>query len=141
MRWLYAVSLLGLLGTVGCTSVNTAALPQGRNDVYVTTGDVREAYTSLGIVQATRKGAVAFGFWDPAATDIQSGINDLIAEARLMNGDAVINVRFEQTQYNPAARIIGLVFFFVPLPSEVTVTGEVVRFRRGGRGPRGRVNL
>jgi len=120
---------VGALALVGCTSINTAALPQGqgRGDIYVTTGDVNEPYTSLGILQATRKGAVVFGFWDPAGTDLQRGLEDLVPEARAMGGDAIINLRFEQTQYNPAARILGLLFFFAPLPSEVTVRGEVVR--------------
>lgn len=140
MRWVFAA---GLLGLAGCTSVNTASLPQGRNDLYVTTGDVKEPYTSLGIVQATRKGAIAFGFWDVAGTDVQAGINDLVTEARAMNGDAVINLRFEQTQYNTAARVLGLLFFFAPLPSEVTVRGEVIRLQAapGPRNPKGSVTL
>ncbi len=120
---------VGALALVGCTSINTATLPQGggRGSIYVTTGDVQEPYTSLGIVQATRKGAVVFGFWDPAGTDLQRGLEDLNAEAVAMGGDAIINLRFEQTQYNPAARLVALVFFFVPLPTEVTVRGEVIR--------------
>lgn len=143
MHGAHAACALALAALTGCTSVNTASLPQGRNDIYVTTGDVKEPYTSLGIVQATRKGAIAFGFWDPAGTDVQSGVNDLVAEARAMNADAVINVRFEQTQYNPAARILGLIFFIVPLPSEVTVRGEVIRLGAPTRndGPKGGVNL
>lgn len=126
MRSAVAVSLFVL---AGCTSVNTARLPQGqgRGDLYVTTGDVKEPYTSLGILQATRRGAVVFGFIDPAGTDLQRGLEDLIPEARAMGGDAIINLRFEQTQYNPIARTLGLLFFFVPLPTEVTVRGEVIR--------------
>ncbi len=41
-----------------------------------------------------------------------------------------MNVRFHQTQYTPAAQVVGLVFFFVPLPSSVTVTAEVVKLQR-----------
>lgn len=136
----FELAAAGLLALAGCTAVNTATLPQGRNDVYVTTGDVKEPYRSLGIVQATRKGPIVFGFWDAAGTDVQSGINDLVQEARGMKGDAVINVRFEQTQYNTAARLLGVLFFFVPLPSEVTVRGEVVRLEEhpGGTDPRKR---
>ncbi len=71
---------------------------------------------------------VLFGFAEPAATDLQGGFADLARVARSMGGDAVINARFEHTQYTTLTRALFAVLFFIPLPAEVTVTGEVVRF-------------
>jgi len=118
----------------GCTAVNTARLPQGtagRGDIFVTTGDIKEPYTSLGVVQVTRKGAAVFGWIDAGGTDLDDALNDLVPEARSMGGDGIINLRFQQTQYPAWVRMLGLVFFIVPLPAEVTLAGEVVRL--GGR--------
>jgi hypothetical protein len=129
------VAALCVALTAGCTAVNTARLPQGTagaGDVFVTTGDIKEPYASLGVIQATRKGAVIFGWGDPGGTDLDDALKDLVAEARVMGGDGVINLRFQQTQYPPWARTCGLIFFIVPLPAEVTLTGEVVRLGDGG---------
>ncbi len=133
MRVLAAALWIAL--AAGCTAANTARLPQGtagRGDIFVTTGDVKEPYTSLGVIQVTRKAVVLFGWIDPGGTDLDDALNDLIPEARNMGGDGIINLRFEQTQYLPLARICGLIFFFVPLPTDVTLTGEVVRLGDGG---------
>ena len=61
-----------LLGVVvaltGCTTVDVARAPDtGRGrDVFVTTSDLPGPYKSLGVVQATRRGVLLFGFADPA---------------------------------------------------------------------------
>lgn len=126
MRELLCVVVL--LIAVGCTTVTTATVPTGtRADVIVTTADYKEPYTSLGLVQATRRGALAFGFFDPAGTDIQAALEDLVPEARSRGGDAVINVRFHQTQYTTVTKVLGAILFFIPLPSDVTITGEVIK--------------
>lgn len=44
-----------------------------------------------------------------------------------MGGDGAIHVRFHQTQYLPLTRVL---LFWFPLPTHVTVTGEVVKLRR-----------
>jgi hypothetical protein len=44
-------------------------------------------------------------------------------------------VRFQQTQYSLATRILFAVLFFVPLPSEATITGEVVKLDPGAQPP------
>lgn len=132
MRVLAAALWVAL--TAGCTAVNTTRLPQGtagHDDLFITTGDIKEPYTSMGVIQATRKGVVAFGWMDPGGTDLDDALKDLIPEARAMGGDGIINLGFRQTQYPPWARMCGLIVFLVPLPAEVTVTGEVVRL--GGR--------
>ena len=135
MRRLVAACVLVL--AAGCTTVNRASLPSGDGsggDIFVTTGDIKEPYRSLGLIQATRRAAVVFGFWDPGGTDLEDAMRDLVPEARAMGGDGVINVRFEQTQYTPLARVCGVIFFFVPLPAEVNITGEVVQLRNAPPG-------
>ena len=44
--------------------------------------------------------------------------------------DGAINVRFHQIQYAPITQVVMAVFFVIPLPSSVTVSGEVVKLRR-----------
>lgn len=131
MRLLLALSLAAL---AGCTVVDTATVPSDRSgkDIFVTAGDIPEPYESLGMVQATRSGVLLFGFADVVGTDLQAGFNEvLIPQIREMGGDGAINVRFRQTQYLPVTQVMGAIFFFVPLPSSVTVTAEVVKLRRG----------
>jgi hypothetical protein len=131
MRLLLALSLVAL---TGCTVINTAAVPSDRSgkDIFVSAGDIPEPYESLGIVQATRSGVLLFGFVDVVGTDIQAGLQEvLIPQVREMGGDGAINVRFRQSQYLPVQQVLGAIFFFVPLPSSVTVTAEVVKLRRG----------
>ncbi|HYO66149.1 MAG TPA: hypothetical protein VEU33_08710, partial [Archangium sp.] len=68
---------------------------------------------------------------DVAGTDLQAGFRDvLIPQVRELGGDGAINVRFRQTQYLPATKVIGAILFIFPLPSSVTVTAEVVKIRR-----------
>jgi hypothetical protein len=118
----------------GCTVVNTARLASDRSgqDVFVTAGDIPEPHDSLGLVQATRGGVLLFGFVDPVGTDIQAGLEQsLVPQIRQMGGDGAVRVRFHQTQYTPLTRVLfAFPFFFIPLPSQVTVTAEVVRLRR-----------
>jgi len=131
MRLLLALSLVAL---TGCTVINTAAVPSDRSgqDIFVSAGDIPEPYESLGIVQATRSGVLLFGFVDVVGTDIEAGLKEvLIPQVREMGGDGAINVRFRQTQYLPVQQVMGAIFFFVPLPTSVTVTAEVVKLRRG----------
>jgi hypothetical protein len=122
------------MALAGCTTVNVARLPANRTgrDVFVTTGDHEGPYTSLGVVQTTRRGLVLFGFVDPAGTDLESGFREsLLPQVRSLDGDGIINVRFQQTQYPLPTRILFALLFFVPLPSEVTLSGEVVKLGPG----------
>lgn len=128
---------LGRLGWVlalmtGCTTVSVAPLPAGggARDVFVTTSDLSVPYESLGLVQVTRKGVLLFGFADPAGTDLEGGLREsLLPEVRRMGGDGIINVSFHQTQYGVPTRVLFALLFFAPLPSQVTLKGEVVRLR------------
>ena len=125
------LGLLGLLlAMTGCTTVSVATLPSagGARDVFVTTSDISSPYQSLGLVQVTRKGVLLFGFGDPAGTDLEGGLREsLLPEVRRMGGDGIINVHFHQTHYPLPTRILFAVLFFVPLPTQVTLSGEVVR--------------
>jgi hypothetical protein len=135
MRLLFALALVAL---TGCTVINTASVPSDRSgrDVFVTAGDIPESYETLGMVQATRSGVLLFGFVDVIGTDLNAGFKDvLIPQVREMGGDGAINVRFRQTQYLPVTKVFGALFFFIPLPSSVTVTAEVVKLRRRADRP------
>jgi hypothetical protein len=46
----------------------------------------------------------------------------------MMGGHGIINVRWRQSQYAPAAQIMSILILGL-LPGEVTITGEVVRVR------------
>ena len=130
--------VLALVALTGCTVVNTASVPSDRSgrDIFVTAGEIPEPYESLGLIQATRAGVLLFGFADVAGTDLQTGFRDvLIPQVREMGGDGAINVRFHQTQYLPATQVLGAIFFIFPLPSQVVMTAEVVRLKRGRSSP------
>lgn len=135
MRLLIAFALVAL---TGCTVINTASVPsdRGGRDIFVTAGDIPEPYETLGLVQATRSGVLLFGFVDVIGKDLEAGFKDvLIPQVREMGGDGAINVRFRQTQYLPVTKVFGAIFFFLPLPSSVTVTAEVVRLHRRADRP------
>ena len=131
--------LLGVLVTLaGCTTVDIARVqpePRG-HEVFISTGDLPGPYQSLGVVQATRKGVVLFGFADPASTDLQGNLDEqLVPEVQRLGGDGIINVRFEQTQYALPTRMLFAILFFIPLPSQSTITGEVVKLESGALAP------
>lgn len=131
--------LLGVLATLaGCTTVDVARAPslRGGREVFVTTADSPGPYKSLGVVQATRRGVLLFGFADPAGTDLQADLDEqLLPQVRQMGGDGVINLRFSQTQYLLPTRLLFALLFFIPLPSEATLTGEVVKLEPGASPP------
>ncbi|MCA2979738.1 MAG: hypothetical protein INH37_15805 [Myxococcaceae bacterium] len=120
----------------GCTVVNAVSLPavpgQPGQDVFVTAGDISTPHEVLGLVQVHRGGVLLFGNIDVIGTDLEAGFKEtLLPEVRRLGGDGVVRVRFQMTQYTPWARALGVLFFFVPLPSEVTITGQVVKLKAG----------
>jgi hypothetical protein len=134
MRLLLAPALLAL---TGCTVINTAQVPSDRSgkEIFVTAGDIAEPHQVLGVVQASRGGVLLFGFVDVVGTDLEAGFHEvLIPQIRQMGGDGAVRARFHMTQYTPVAKVLGAIFFFVPLPSQVTVTAQVVKLERGGGG-------
>lgn len=117
--------------STGCSAVNIATLPSDRSgkEIFLSAGDIPEPHETLGVIQVRRSGLLLFGFWDVVHTDIQYGLERvLIPEIEAMGGDGAINVRFHQTQYLTVTKaLFAFPFFFIPLPSEVVITAEVVK--------------
>lgn len=125
-------SILSVIALSSCTAVSFAPLPVQRapGQIFVSAEGLQEPYESVGIVQVTRRGVLLFGFADPAGTDLQAAVSEVETQIRRAGADGVINTKIQQTNYTTIARIFGAIFFFAPLPAEVTVTGELVRLRR-----------
>jgi hypothetical protein len=133
MRHFAFLSLVLMLGT-GCTVVNTVNLPSSPatagQEVFVTSGDITEPHDVVGLIQVHRSGVLLFGNIDIVGTDLEAGFKDaLIPEVKKLHGDGVVRVRYNMTQYMPLARVMGAIFFIFPLPSQVTITGQVVKLR------------
>jgi len=113
----------------GCTAVNYAKLPQARTpgELLITQEALTEPYESKGVLQLTRKGPILFGFADVAGTDLETAVAELGPQIRARGADGLVNVRVEQTQYTTFRRIVAILHFFAPLPSEVTINGELVK--------------
>lgn len=133
-RVCYAVSALV---ASACTAVSYAPLPvqRGQGQIFVSAEGLQEPYESVGIVQVTRRGVLLFGFADPAGTDLQAAVGEVESQVRRAGADGVINTKVQQTNYTTLARIFGAIFFFAPLPAEVTITGELVRLRSNAAPP------
>ncbi|MSP24353.1 MAG: hypothetical protein EXR75_04160 [Myxococcales bacterium] len=123
---------LAAAGSTGCTVVDKVALPSvpGGKEIFVTSGDIQEPHEVLGIVQVSRSGPLLFGNIDVVGTDLEAGFHDvLLPEVEKMNGDGVVRTRYHMSQYTPIARVLGAIFFIFPLPSTVTITGQVVKLK------------
>lgn len=127
---------LPLLALSACTAMSYTPLPtqQTQGQIFVSAEGLQVPYESVGIVQVTRRGVLLFGFADPAGTDLAAAVNEVESQVRRAGADGLINTRVEQTNYTTLARIFGAIFFFAPLPAEVTITGELVRVRRAPAG-------
>lgn len=117
-----------------CTVVNSVSLPavpgQPGQDIFVTAGDISTPHDVLGMVQVHRAGILLFGNIDIIGTDLEAGFKEtLVPEVKRLGGDGVVRVRYQMTQYTPWARVLGAIFFIFPLPSQVTITGQVVKLR------------
>jgi len=123
---------LAVAAMSGCTIVNSVTLPSvPGNEIFVTAGDLSAPHEVLGLVQVHRAGPLLFGNIDVVGTDLEAGFKEsLIPEVKKLGGDGVVRVRFNMTQYTPWARVLGAVFFVFPLPSQVTITGQVVKLTR-----------
>jgi hypothetical protein len=125
-----------LLLLSGCTAVTVAQAPtaRGGRDIFITSGDLKEPYESVGLLQVTRRGVRIFGAGDPAGTDLDAGLRDAMLQIHQMGGDGMINTRWHQTQYTALGKVLSI-FALGVLPGEVTITGEVVRLRRNQGAP------
>lgn len=125
-----------LLCASACTVVNSVSLPavpgQPGQDIFLTAGDITTPHDVLGMVQVHRAGILLFGNIDIIGTDLEAGFKEtLIPEVKRLGGDGVVRVRYQMSQYTPWARVIGAIFFIFPLPSQVTITGQVVKLKAG----------
>lgn len=128
---------LAVCALTGCTAVDKTTLPSGRGmgQIFITQESVSEPYDSVGVIQITRRGVLLFGFADPAGTDLAAATRELEPKIRAAGADGAMNVRFEMTQYTLAGRLLGLLFFFAPFPTEVTVTAELVKLKGNAPAP------
>ncbi len=134
------LSALLLAMTTGCTVVNTVQVPSvpgaAGQSVFVTSGDITEPHEVVGMLQVHKGGVLLFGNIDVVGTDLEAGFKDvLIPEVKKQGGDGVVRVRYAMTQYTPLARAMGAIFFIFPLPSGVTITGQIVKLKAGAAAP------
>ncbi|MDP1915362.1 MAG: hypothetical protein Q8L14_03885 [Myxococcales bacterium] len=133
-----ALLCFALAVSSSCTVVNSVALPSvpgGPNqagEVFITAGDITQPHEVLGLVQVHRAGVLLFGLVDIIGTDLEAGFREtLMPEVKRLGGDGVVRVRYHMTQYTPWAKALGVIFFIFPLPSQVTITGQVVKLKAG----------
>jgi hypothetical protein len=122
----------------GCTVVNSVSVPaRGASaEPFVTAGDITEPHEVLGLVQVTRSGVLLFGNFDVVGTDLETGFRQALLPAiKEAGGDGAVRVRYQMTQYTPVARVLGAIFFIFPLPSSVTLTGQVVKLKTATAAP------
>ena len=120
---------LTLLASTGCTSVQYVAFPKhtAPGTIFFTAEAPKAPYESVGLIQLTRKGARVFGFADPVGTDLESAMKELTPQIQTSGADGIANVRMHATPFTTGEEILGAIFFFMPLGSQVTITGELVR--------------
>lgn len=133
-----ALLLALVAGLSSCTVIDVARVPDPKDPKapFLTAGDLSDPHEVLGMVQATRSGVLLFGFVDVMGTDLETGFHEVLSpQIKSMGGDGAVRVRFRRTQYAPWAQVLGAIFFFVPLPTEVTMTAQVVKLRNGASAP------
>ena len=129
-RKIFWVLILGL-GLCACSAGNIYLFqPEVQKRFFISEGDIQRPHQSLGFVQLTRKGAFLFGFAPVVHADLQKMFGELlIAEMEKRGADGIINMQFRETQYPLATKIIfAFPLFFIPLPTRVEVTGELIKF-------------
>ncbi len=129
MRPLRFLPLLALLSLGGCTSVQYVEFPKrtAPGTIFFTAEAVKPPYESVGVIQLTRKGARVFGFADPVGTDLETAMKELTPQIQTSGADGVANVRMHSTPITLGDEILGAIFFFAPIGTQVTITGELVR--------------
>jgi len=127
-RLIAAALALGLLA--GCTAGNIYLYPPEITSNYlITMGESSRPYLSKGFVQITAKGANLAGFFPVVDADLQKMFGELlIPEIDKAGADGIIHLDFKETQHPAGVKTFFAVFFFVPLPTSVQITGELVEF-------------
>ncbi len=129
MRSLTPLALVGALALTSCTSVQYVEFPKrtAPGTIFFTAEAVKPPYESVGVIQLTRKGARVFGFADPVGTDLEAAMKELTPQIQTSGADGVANVRMHATPITTGEEILGAIFFFIPIGTQVTITGELVR--------------
>jgi hypothetical protein len=132
-----AASIALVAAPVACTSVDYAPVPArtGPTGIFFTAESLHVPYQSMGVIQLTRKGVLVFGFVDPVGTDLEAAMKELEPQIRAAGADGLANLRVQLTPFTTADRILGAIIFFVPRPSEVTISGELVKLRDTTQAP------
>ena len=125
-----AMLTVAVLAT-GCTARSHYVYPTPVKDRFlITTGDIDRPYVSLGYLQLTRKGADFFGFISVVDANLEALFGrELISELERAGAHGIINVRFHERQWTTAQRIPFVLLFFIPLPTQVELSGEMIRFQ------------
>ena len=129
-KLLAAITLASVLGACTAKSAHIQK-PQTQSRYLITMGDTERPYESLGYLQMTRKGADMLGWLSVVDADLDKMMGDeLLGELERAGADGIINLRFKEHQWTTAERLIFLVppMIFIPLPTRVEITGELIRF-------------
>jgi hypothetical protein len=125
------ISIVIALAATACTARNAYVYPKAVQSHYlITAGDTPRPYQSLGYLQVSKSGANLFGFLSIVDADLNALFGDiLVPELEKAGADGIINLRFEETQHVTATKILfAFPLFFIPLPTHVEATGEMIRF-------------
>ena len=127
-RLIAGATALGLLA--GCTVGNLYMYPPEIAEHYlITMGESPRPYVSKGFVQITAKGANLAGFLTVVDADLQKMFGELlIPEIEKAGADGLVNLDFKETQHPTATKVVFAILFFIPLPTSVEITGELVEF-------------
>ncbi len=127
-RMIAALLTLVLFG--GCTVGNIYMYtPEIRENYLITMGESPKPYESRGFLQITAKGANLAGFFPVVEADLEKMFGDLlIREIEKAGADGIVNLDFKELQHPTAVKAIFVVLFFIPLPTSVEITGELVKF-------------
>ena len=133
-RLIAGATALGLFA--GCTAGNLYMYPPEITEHYlITMGESPRPYVSKGFVQITAKGANIAGFISVVDADLQKMFGELLVpEIEKAGADGIVNLDFKETQHPTATKVLFAILFFIPLPTSVEITGELIEFESGGLG-------
>jgi hypothetical protein len=108
----YSLALILGLAIMGCTVGHNTTLPP-TSEIFITTGDINEPYTPLGLVSGQSRGVQLFGIV-PIGPSIDEARDQMLEQARALGANAVINVQFYVEKglgclwWNPSATVQGM---------------------------------
>ena len=120
----------------GCTAGNIYMYPPELTEHYlITMGESPRPYVSKGFVQITARGANLVGFFPVVDADLQKMFGELlIPEIEKAGADGIVNLNFKELQHPTGTKVFFAILFFIPLPTSVEITGELVEFESENLG-------